>query len=146
MTFKELFWTPQTRKGARWILGSLVCVALACGGSALAQNNDPHTIMERQVQSWCVKPKDDSLLNRGVDPCDITHFRKITSGDIHYLSPDPTSASASGDWTQHCPTFTGLPSYVTVEVLNTKTLEADDVDQVDPTQPICEADFLLKRG
>ena len=105
-----------------------------------AQSAVPPTLFERQIQQWCVKQKGDH--NIGVDPCDITHFRKIATGDIHYLSPDPGSSVAIGNWTKHCPTFQGITSNISVVEINTQT-NSPEIAINPATNPVCEADFTL---
>jgi len=102
--------------------------------AAAAQDTSPLQLSVRQLQSHCVG---------GDAGCDIANFEVLDNGQtIHFVSPDPISETLQGSWNQHCPTFSDLPSYVRVSVLNLQTMEMQSIDQTG-SLPVCEAYFTL---
>ncbi|MEK7604907.1 MAG: hypothetical protein AAB478_00075 [Patescibacteria group bacterium] len=135
--------SSQNRRVVLWLLATMIVVPLGVSHMASAGGGTPHTLSARQFQQFCAPPAGGLLDNLGVDVCDISNFTSDDTGrNLHFVSPDPLSATASGDWTQHCPTFSGIPDYVSVEVLNLQTMEMEEVDQ-SGNNPVCEAYFIL---
>ncbi len=99
-----------------------------------AQDARSTQLSARQIQGSCVG---------GDTVCDVENFEVLDNGHtIHFVSPDPISETLQGSWNQHCPSFSGLPSYIRVSVLNLQTMEMQNIDQTG-SMPVCEAYFTL---
>lgn len=144
-------WLLKTIHFKQWVLVLLLVWTLLLGainvaivhGVTDAQGSVPTILFTRTMQMSCVPPSTGQI-NPGVDVCDIENFQ---IGDdkqtVWYRSPDPLSATISGDWTQHCPTFPNLPNNVKASIIDPSTGDSVEVGQPGTT-PVCEAYFTLQ--